>query len=59
MTYQKINRQQKQYRLYFLVIHGLNGVSKQAKTNYHFVKQSDNENDLWQFEDDDEGKVNG
>lgn len=57
MTYQKIDS--KHYRLYFLVIHGFNGVSKQAKTNHHFVKQSDNENDLWQYEDDDEGKVNG
>lgn len=41
-----------------MMTHGLNGVSKQAKTNYQFVKQSDNEDDLM-IEDDDEGKVNG
>lgn len=28
------------------MIHELNGVLKQAKTKYQFVKQSDNENDF-------------
>lgn len=42
----------KQFTLYFMNIHDSNGVLKQAKTNYQFVKQSDNEiNEMtvWEF----------
>lgn len=44
------------------MFYGLNSVSKQAKTNCEFVKQTDTENGLWEFQkddDDDEGRVNG
>lgn len=43
------------------MFYGLNSVSKQAKTNREFVKQTDTENGLWEFQkdDDDEGRVNG
>lgn len=43
------------------MFYGLISVSKQAKTNREFVKQTDTENGLWEFQrdDDDEGRVNG